>query len=479
MRSLLISLLLLTSLSFAQQTNVEQRKIAELKEKLEKFRDERDAIVAKRWKEKRTSNEFREDFNQEMDGIKAKIERAAYEKNQWLDQFRVLKSESQGLREKREKSRNQYLFLSDHSEKINELNLWLDGAGPIDETTYIGWVNSLKQTSEINRDKPLLVVDSLLRVGFKILNEQSKVEVERREILNSKMSAEMGYRLRVGNIFAARLNEKGDDGALMLAGTSKSRKVFRWTNLTDPKILANVKGFFHSDKEARWIPTDVLLSPTVKVNSSAEEEQTIGSWFSTTMKNGGVLAWPIVILFGLAMAFAIERLIAWTRYSRVSHKKLRELSTYLSEDKIEEANNLKESFSGYYGQIVSVVIENHRKSREESESHIEEVFLKAVPQLEKRLNTISVLGGAAPLLGLLGTVFGMIQLFDVITIYGTSDPKLLAGGISIALVTTQMGLIVAVPVTLVHNFVRNRIKNLVSDLDAWSLHLLNASQGKK
>ena len=80
----------------------------------------------------------------------------------------------------------------------------------------------------------------------------------------------------------------------------------------------------------------------------------------------------------------------------------------------------------------------------------------------------------APLLGLLGTVMGMIQLFEVITLHGTSDPKLLAGGISVALVTTEAGLMVAIPLQLLHTFLSNRVDRLVAKMENTGLALLNA-----
>ena len=83
-------------------------------------------------------------------------------------------------------------------------------------------------------------------------------------------------------------------------------------------------------------------------------------------------------------------------------------------------------------------------------------------------------GCVAPLLGLLGTVMGMIELFDVITMHGTSDPKLLAGGISIALVTTEAGLMVAIPLQLLHTFLVNRCDALRSRMEKAGLAVLNA-----
>jgi biopolymer transport protein ExbB len=92
-------------------------------------------------------------------------------------------------------------------------------------------------------------------------------------------------------------------------------------------------------------------------------------------------------------------------------------------------------------------------------------------QLRKKLAFIAVLAGVAPLLGLLGTVLGMIQTFEVIAIFGTSNAKAMAGGISVALVTTQSGLVVAIPGLLVSGFLTRRARRLESALDEFSLAL--------
>jgi len=96
------------------------------------------------------------------------------------------------------------------------------------------------------------------------------------------------------------------------------------------------------------------------------------------------------------------------------------------------------------------------ESQEELEAQLEDVLAKAAPALEKNLSIIKLLAAVAPLLGLLGTVIGMIETFQAITLFGTGDPKLMAGGISQALVTTMLGLIAAVPLLFVHNILDSR-----------------------
>ena len=111
--------------------------------------------------------------------------------------------------------------------------------------------------------------------------------------------------------------------------------------------------------------------------------------------------------------------------------------------------------------------------RAAAEKAIEEVFAGEVPTLERGLSTLSVLATTAPLAGLLGTVMGMIQLFEVITMHGTSDPKLLAGGISVALLTTEAGLIVAIPLQFLLTFLTNRADTIRARMEKAGLAVLN------
>lgn len=112
-------------------------------------------------------------------------------------------------------------------------------------------------------------------------------------------------------------------------------------------------------------------------------------------------------------------------------------------------------------------------SRQSAENAAGEVIAAESSRLGSHLNTLAVIAGVAPLLGLLGTVTGMIRLFEVITRFGTGDPKLLAGGISEALITTETGLIIAVPVLLIHNFLRNYKNGVTAELRIGALRIIN------
>ena len=107
------------------------------------------------------------------------------------------------------------------------------------------------------------------------------------------------------------------------------------------------------------------------------------------------------------------------------------------------------------------------------EDAIAESILHELPNVERFLPSIGILAGVAPLLGLLGTVTGMISTFDTITIFGSGQPRLMAGGISEALLTTAAGLVIAIPVLLIHSFLSSRADRLIADTERFSATLLN------
>ena len=131
------------------------------------------------------------------------------------------------------------------------------------------------------------------------------------------------------------------------------------------------------------------------------------------------------------------------------------------------------------GRILSVFSQNQDVDPESLELKIDEAILREVPKLEKFHSIIKVFAAIAPLLGLLGTVVGMIVTFQALTLFGTGDPKLMAGGISQALVTTMLGLIVAIPLVFLHSVLTSWSGSLIEIIEEQSAGLIARNAGKK
>lgn len=141
-----------------------------------------------------------------------------------------------------------------------------------------------------------------------------------------------------------------------------------------------------------------------------------------------------------------------------------------------QAKNVANPGNNALGRVLKVYQENKDVDVETLELKLDEAILKETPALETRISIIKVLAAIAPMMGLLGTVTGMIATFQSIQLFGTGDPKLMAGGISMALVTTVQGLIAALPLMLCHAIVVARSKSIVQILEEQSAGIMLNTQ---
>ena len=124
------------------------------------------------------------------------------------------------------------------------------------------------------------------------------------------------------------------------------------------------------------------------------------------------------------------------------------------------------------GRVLKVGKDNFNKDIDTLELKLAEAIMAERPSIERGIGFIKIISVVAPLAGLLGTVTGMIVTFQMITLYGTGDPKLMAGGISQALVTTVLGLLVAIPTSLLHSFTQSSARGIISILEEQSTGIL-------
>jgi biopolymer transport protein ExbB len=167
------------------------------------------------------------------------------------------------------------------------------------------------------------------------------------------------------------------------------------------------------------------------------------------IQQGGLVGYLIIALGIVGLLISLERMIVLGSASR-------KVTAQLASDTPSQDNAL--------GRVLSVYAGNKSVDTETLELKLSEAIFKETPALNRALLFIKIISVVAPLMGLLGTVTGMIQTFQAITLYGTGDPKLMAGGISQALVTTVLGLSVAIPMVLLHTIVSGRSKRIVQVL---------------
>ncbi len=152
---------------------------------------------------------------------------------------------------------------------------------------------------------------------------------------------------------------------------------------------------------------------------------------------------------------------------------LTEVESLVQRRKISEAMTLCKANSSSMAQVLLTAIQSFGQSREVIREKIEESGKKETNLLERGCTLLGTVASVAPLLGLLGTVFGMIQVFNVISLEGVGNATSLAGGISQALLTTAAGLIVAIPSLVAYKYFVNRVQNLVVTMEECSVKILD------
>ena len=175
------------------------------------------------------------------------------------------------------------------------------------------------------------------------------------------------------------------------------------------------------------------------------------------LEAGGTIGYIILALLALGALIAIERLVTLTIIGGKVNS---------------QRKNIEKPGNNALGRILKVYQSNKDVDVETLELKLDEAILKETPALEARISIIKVIAAIAPMMGLLGTVTGMIATFQSIQLFGTGDPKLMAGGISMALITTVQGLIAALPLMLLHAIVVARSKSIVQVLEEQSAGII-------
>ena len=189
---------------------------------------------------------------------------------------------------------------------------------------------------------------------------------------------------------------------------------------------------------------------------------------------GGWLMAPILLCSTLAVAIIIERFWSLRRRSVVPEGLGDTVRTWAAHNELDldRINQIRSESA--LGRVLAAAIINRHRSREIIKEAVEDTGRHVVHELERFLNTLGTIAGIAPLLGLLGTVIGMIRVFTEITVQGTGNANALAGGISEALITTAAGLAVAIPSLVMHRYFTGKIDAIVVGLEQESIKLVDA-----
>jgi biopolymer transport protein ExbB len=231
-----------------------------------------------------------------------------------------------------------------------------------------------------------------------------------------------------------------------------------------PEMDALIKGVIASGEGA--LPIDPTLGSALAI---ASQEDTL--W--EHIQKGGIWIWPILFFAFLATATALFKVFEIYSVKMPQPGVLHDILKELNEGNRDKAMELAKKVRGPARSMLVDAVEHSEESKELIEEVMYERMLEVQPRLERMLPFIAVTAATAPLMGLLGTVTGMINTFKLITIFGTGDAKQLSSGISEALVTTEFGLIVAIPSLIMHALLNRRAQGVMSNMERMAVAFVN------
>jgi biopolymer transport protein ExbB len=223
--------------------------------------------------------------------------------------------------------------------------------------------------------------------------------------------------------------------------------------------------------EAATVPVDLTGGRALALGE-------IGKPLLAKLREGGVVMIPLFFTALGAIVLTLWKTVSLWRVRGRDAAAVDAVADALAAGDPRRARERLATVAAPLSSVLEGGVDHPKASREDLEEIMHERMLALLPQLDRHLGTLAVLGGIAPLLGLLGTVTGMIHTFELVTVFGSGNERVLSQGISEALVTTMAGLSIAVPVLLVHAFLARRVRVIIGELEqsiARFIHRLHAT----
>jgi len=447
-----------------------------LKQQYAQVQNELQQLTETRWSSRQKHVTTKEENKESNDRVAQEIERlyadVARAKEELLARQSALEKEQEILAQKELQKNYLIQAVNNKRELESEANL----AGfPVDQDLRMADLESIGRTYSSEKHASQLL-QALIENRFAAIIDGSKIGMARRTFLTDEDKPVTAQVLRFGQAMAYAVTPDGE--AYFLGNTGKiDKNRFEWRKITNSAMSSAIVDAFPALIKdhiiAATLPIDILQnrsSSTLVGGASRTWQTEFREWFMA----GGPVMVPLGLIVLWAMILILNRIVVYSLKHRTGAHFIKEALDLLSKKDLEKARKLADSKKGIDATILGTCLKHSQWKRSAAEKAIKEILLSEVPKLEKHLNTLAVLTAVAPLLGLLGTITGMIRMFEVITRFGTGDPKLLAGGIAEALITTEAGLCIAIPLLMIHNFIRNRRNRIQAEMETHSIKILNS-----
>jgi biopolymer transport protein ExbB len=382
------------------------------------------------------------------------------------------------LRQTRKQRETLWVELTKFQEDLSHLkSICSDAAMELSELMEILPVSEHRKTQRqqlsdlkgaLAKDRLESAIELMFKLVKLLLHESRTTAIYTEEIIDPQGRHQIAQLLRIGqNVFAYHI--PNTSRTAIAISDPYQQGGFRWyENLSNRMQRAIVDAIKQSQNREgmHLLPMDVAGTMTTAASISSKS-------LLSRIRSGGVVMFPLAIVAVLLAVLISERFYILLSESRHSLQFCENIIDMCSKSDFEKAERLANKRKGIVSRTLMVCLANRNNPPDVLDDAVQEAFLHELPKLERFLPSIRMLSSVAPILGLLGTVTGIIATFDMITVVGGGKPRLLAGGISEALITTATGLIIAIPGLLAHSFLSSKIEVLIADTERFSATLSN------
>ena len=323
-------------------------------------------------------------------------------------------------------------------------------------------MNFLQSVAEESRFPGMEDVRALADALRRQIKSSGEVSIRQGTIID-RSGRGVAAELLVVGAFTVAYRTDGEVGFCNYSVAGK--KLYALSRLPSRRIQKQIVTYMEGRSDA--VPIDISRGGALR-----QLTHELNLW--EQVPKGGPIVWPILAILAVGVLIILERVIFLVRKHMDGDSLIHKIETLSADNNWQECVRIGEQYlKKPVARVVNAGLACRHMQREDMENALQEAILKEVPPMERFLATLGMLAAIAPLLGLLGTVTGMIDTFHIITLYGTGDPRLMSGGISVALVTTMLGLSVAIPLMLAQTLLNRAVDKHIGQMEEKAVALVN------
>lgn len=337
---------------------------------------------------------------------------------------------------------------------------------PAENQRYLPGIEKAEQAAASAGSDHLAEIEQRLKVARLGLERFSEVAGGARfdgKALRNGSEALDGSLLVVGPSVFFKANNGGFEGVASFTATGTGLPTVVGLEGVDAGVIASTIAGGKGE-----LPFDGSMGKALEVQAAQE---TLGE----TIEKGGIVGHCILALGAIALALTVFKFIEITRFAVPSRSQINGILDDLLSHNLPAARKKADALPGMSGDLVRTGVERFHEKRRVLEEALFEKMVTIKPRLDRFLPFLGLTAAAAPLMGLLGTVLGIIKTFQAMAIYGTGNAKNFSAGISEALITTAEGLIVAIPVLVLHGMMKSLAKGKFGEVEAIAIAMMNGT----